>query len=247
MIIPYNLTINLDKPSVTNHVVIRQGEANGRRLFLHIISNNKVMDVKKIFHVSVKAAKPDETIIHDQAKIEDGKIYYDLIEQIATTTGEVEMEVELIGANDTYLSSFPVYITVKRNVYDVDALVSQDELRGIRAYVSAAYNVLQETKAVDEKFGAVYGTAKEVTEKLSATMEEYLEFMDDLEKKLEEGYFNGERGPAGENGSDGIIVEGAGIMGFQIKDGNLLCHYFESEPPMMMDDDGNLIYVVEEA
>lgn len=246
MIVPYNLTINLDKPSVVNHVVIRQGEANGRRLYFNVISNNKRLPAEEIFHVSVKATKPDGKIIHDQAVIAEGKIYYDLIEQIGTVAGEVEVEIELIGASGVYLSSFPVYITVQRYVYDVDALVSESELKGIRAYVSAAYNVLLDTKEVERKFAAAYNDTKEVGERLKFTIMECVELMKDIENKMNEGHFNGECGPAGENGADAIVVEGAGIMGFQIIDGNLICYYFESEPPMVIDEDGNLIYMWED-
>lgn len=246
MIIPYNLSINLDKPHMTNTVVIRQGEGKGRRLYFNVISNGKRLPVEEVLYASVKATKPDGKIIHARAEIEDEKIYYDLSEQMSAAVGEVEIEVELIGADGAYISTFPVYITVQPNVYDVEALVSRDDLQGIRAYVSAAYNVLLDAKEIERKFAITYSDAKEVGERLKTTITECVGIMNDIENKLAEGYFNGECGPAGENGADAIVVEGTGIMGFQIIDGNLICYYFESEPPMVIDEDGNLIYMWED-
>ena len=61
---------------------------------------------------------------------------------------------------------------------------------------------------------------------------------------MADGYFNGAPGKQGERGSDAIVAEGAGILAFQILDGNLMCYYYQQDPPPMeINGDGELVYL----
>ena len=242
----HNLTINLDKPTLYNNIVIKQGDRRSRRLVFNIISNNKRMKASDIYSVAVKVARNDEAIIHGVAVIEGEKIYYDIEEELTSAVGEMEMELEIIGPEGSLLYSPTQYITVKSTVYNTNALVTERDLGGIQAYVSAAYSILQEVKLITGEFDLTYGTLEEVTQELEEAKEDYVTFLTDLEKKLQEGYFNGERGPQGENGADAVVTEGAGIIGFQIKDGNLICYYYEADPPpLSINGEGCLVYEME--
>lgn len=243
----HNLTINLDKPTLYNNIVIKQGDRRSRRLVFNIISNNKRMKASDIYSIAVKVARSDEAIIHGVAIIEDEKIYYDIEEELTSAVGEMEMELEIIGPEGSLLYSPTQYITVKSTVYDTNALVTETQMGGIQAYVSAAYAVLKETQLINSQFGMVYGTFDELLEEMETSKYDYVTFLETLKKKVEEGYFNGERGPKGEDGENAVVADGFGIIGFQIVDGNLICYYYnDNPPPFEIDDNGQLVYRMEE-
>lgn len=243
----HNLTINLDKPTLYNNIVIKQGDRRSRRLVFNIISNNKRMKASDIYSIAVKVARNDEAIIHGVAIIEDEKIYYDIEEELTSAVGEMEMELEIIGPEGSLLYSPTQYITVKSTVYDTNALVTETQMGGIQAYVSAAYAVLKETQLINSQFGMVYGTFDELLEEMETSKYDYVTFLETLKKKVEEGYFNGERGSKGEDGENAVVADGFGIIGFQIVDGNLICYYYnDNPPPFEINDNGQLVYRMEE-
>lgn len=224
MIKPYNLIINLDKPTLVNSVIIKKGDHKSRRLIFNIISNNKCIDLNEVYSISIKATKPDNTIVYDEVKIENGKVYYDLIEQITAAVGEVECELEIIGAEESAINSPSFYLTVQDNVYDLSKIASEDVLLAQRAYVSAAYEVLCRTEEIQGNFEMTHGTMEEVLAELESSKAEYVTYIDELKKMVADGYFNGQRGAQGEKGADAVIIEASGIIGFQIEDGNLMCY-----------------------
>lgn len=246
LIKPYNLTINLDKPTLINTIVIKKGDHKSRRLIFNIISNNECIAMDDIYSIAIKAIKPDDKVIYDDVVIENGKAYYDLIEQFTASVGEVECELEIIGTQGGVLNSPSFYLTVQDNVYDANKIISENILLGLQTYVAAAYDALREVQEIHNEFGISYGTLETVLKQLEDAKGEYVTYLATLEKKVEEGYFNGERGAQGEDGANAVVVEGTGIIGFQIVEGNLMCYYYNDEaPPLAINDDGHLIYDME--
>lgn len=221
---PYNLTINLDKPTLMNNVIVKRGDYKSRRLVFNIISNGKVVNPDEIYSVAIKATKPDKTIVHDEVKKEDGKVFYDLIEQMTAVVGEVECELEIYGYGGEMLSSPTFYLTVQENVYSTEQIVSEDVLLGLRAYVSTAYRIMEQTQGICDNFAEVHGSAEEIIEQLETSKEEYVAYIEELKRKVEKGEFKGEDGAPGKDGANGVIVEAKGIIGFQIEDGDLMCY-----------------------
>lgn len=221
---PYNLTINLDKPTLMNNVIIKRGDHKSRRLIFNIISNGKCVDAKEIYSVAIKATKPDETIIHDEVMIEDGKMYYDLNEQVTAVVGEVECELEIFGTEGQMLSSPNFYLTIQDNVYMTEKIASEDLTLGIKAYVTAAYEVMERTQQIYGEFEMTHGSMGEVLKQLEYAKAEYVTYIDTLKKMVTDGYFNGPKGAQGEKGADAVVIQSEGIVGFQIEDGCLMCY-----------------------
>ena len=243
----HNLTINLDKPTIYNNVIIKMGDNRSRRLVFNIISNNQRVSPEDVDVIAIKAVHQQGTILHDTLKKENGKFYYDLEEDFATAEGESEIELEIISSGGSVLYSPTQYVTIKNGIYDTEKLVSENNIKGIQAYVSAAYDILRTVRDIENRFGITYGTFEEIIKELEASKGDYVTFLENLKKKVEEGYFNGAQGRPGENGADAVVAEGFGIIGFQIVDGNLHCYYFDQDPPPMeMDSRGHLIYRMED-
>lgn len=218
---PYNLTINLDKPTLMNNVIVKRGDHKGKRLIFNIISNGKAVSADEIYSIAIKATKPDGTIVHDEVKKEDGKVYYDLIEQITAVAGEVECELEIYGYEGEILNSPTFYLTIQREVYSTEQFVSEDILQGLRAYVSAAGRIMDQAQEIRREFENANASAEEIIEQLESVKNEYVTYIDELKEQVSEGKFKGDRG---ENGANGVIVELKGNVGFEIEDGCLMCY-----------------------
>lgn len=242
MLKTYNITLNLDKPTNTTNIIVKRKDDMSRRLIFHIMSNNQSVGADEIESISVKAIKPDGTVVYDEVRIEDDRIYYDLIEQFTAVAGEVECELEIYGKEKGVLCSPNFYLTVQANVYDTDTIVSKNILQGLQNYVSAAYDALRQTQEMSDAFQLSYGTLEEIQEELEGVRETYVTYIDTLKKRVADGEFNGERGLQGEKGADAVLTEAVGLIGFQIVEGQLICYYYDDVPPLEIDDDGHLIY-----
>lgn len=237
--ITYNITLNMDKPTNITNIIVKQKDDKSRRLIFNILSNGKrMMDFES---ACIKANKPDGKVVYDEVSMEE-TMHYDLIEQFTSTAGEVECELELYGKNGQKISTPSFYLTVQRNVYDTDNFVSENVLSGLQAYVTSAHEALRQAQEIALKFEMSHGTLEEVLEEMEGTKETYVTYIEKLQEKVNEGYFNGERGPKGEDGANAVITEGSGIMGFQIVDGKLLCYYYNEIPPLEINEKGHLIY-----
>ena len=243
MRIPYNITVNLDKPGSFTNIILKQGDEKSRRFIFHLISNGKVFDAQNAFSCSLKVTKPDETFIFDTLERHENLFYYDVIPQMTVVEGESICELELIGFEGEVLHSFSIFITVIKNTFDEEKLLSESDLRGFKTYMTHTHKMYQATQEIKTAFDLKYGSIEEIESELANLKENYVVYFEDIRKKALNGYFNGEQGPQGPSGADAILSEVHGIIGFQIIDGELLCYYYDDDiPPFLIDDDGNLIY-----
>lgn len=234
----YNITLDLDRPTRIVNIIIKRKDHKSRKLVFSIMSNNACVKPEDIESITIKAMKPDGTVVYDE--VED--MSYEVIEQLTSAAGEVECELEIFGKDGSVMYSPNFYLTVQDNVYDTEKIVSENYLQGLQAYVTSAHEALRQAQEIATEFGLSYGTMEELTELLESSKEKYITYMDELQQKVEDGYFNGKDGAQGENGANAVVTEGLGIMGFQIVDGNLKCYYYDDLPPLELDGNGHLIY-----
>lgn len=241
MKVKYNITVNLDKPNISE-IVVKQNDSRSRVLYFHLLAAGKVYPIENIYTGTIKAIKPDGKIVYDVLDIENGQISYTIPVQMTNITGEVSCEIQLLGKEDEYISSFPFYLVVNHITFDEMELISKDYLEGFHSYLTLIYKMYQEILKIEDEFNLDYGTLEEFTRELEGIKQQYVTYIAELQQKVEEGYFNGSRGPQGERGADGIIAEADGIIAFQIVDGDLICYYYSQEaPPMEINQYGELI------
>lgn len=234
----YNITLDLDRPTRTVNIVMKRKDHRSRKIVFNIMSNNACVDPGNIESITIKAMKPDGTVVYDEVE----NMSYEVIKQLTAAAGEVECELEIFDKNGGVMYSPNFYLTIQDNVYDTEKIVSENYLQGLQAYVASAHEALKQAQEIATEFGLSYGTMEELTDLLESSKEKYVTYMDELQQKVEDGYFNGNDGAKGENGADAIVTEGVGIMGFQIIDGNLKCYYYNDLPPLEINESGHLIY-----
>ena len=241
--VKYNITVNLDrKQNVT--LVVKKKDHRSRKIYFNLMSGGKAFDVNSIYAGSVKAIKADGKIVFDGLEIKDGKIYYEIPEQMTNVVGEVEFETEFFGSEDEVITSFQMLIVVENNTFDEETLISEDYIEGFRGYMNTVQNIYMKILADLNNIEMMYGSFEEIQGDLEAAKQEYVTYMTDLQEKVKNGYFNGARGPRGEDGNSAIIAEETGIIAFQIEDGNLVCYYYDTTPPPIeIDDTGHLAYI----
>ena len=244
MEVKYNLTVNLDKQDASNTIRMKQGDKNARVLYFHLMASGKPFPMEPVYAGSIKAIKSDGKVVFDTIAIEAGKVYYKIPDAMTDTVGEVACEIQLLSEDDSYLTSFPFYLTILKNIYDESVYMDENYTEGFRAYMTMTYRMYQDVKAIMDKFDMNYGSLEAFSREMEEVRAQYDKYLEELKGKVADGYFNGAPGKQGERGSDAIVAEGAGILAFQILDGNLMCYYYQQDPPPMeINGDGELVYL----
>ena len=240
--VKYNITVNLDRKQNVM-LVVKKKDHRARKIYFNLVSAGKAFDVNTIYAGSVKAIKPDDKIVFDSLEIKDGKIFYEIPEQMTNVVGVVTFETEFFGSEDEVITSFQMVLEVENNTFDEEDLISEDYIVGFKGYMDTVRNMYLRVLENLNNIEMMYGNFDEIQGDLEAAKQEYVTYMEDLQEKVKNGYFNGARGPKGEDGESAIIAESAGIMAWQIEDGNLMCYYYDSDPPpLTIDGNGCLVY-----
>lgn len=243
MEVKYNLTVNLDRQEASNTIRMKQGDKDARVLYFHLMAAGRPFPVETVYAGSIKAIKSDGKVVFDTVSVENEKVFYKVPDAMTDTVGEVVCEIQLLAEDDSFLTSFPFYITVLRNTYDESVYMSEDYTDGFKTYMTLTYKLYKDVKEIANKFDINYGNLEEFTRNMEEIRKRYDEYLEELKEKVADGYFNGAPGKQGEKGADAVVAEGAGIIAFQVLDGDLVCFYYaEDPPPLEINDDGELVY-----
>lgn len=254
MNLSYKVLIDLTKPLRTNTVVIKQNNTRSIDLDVFIQSGGQVFDMTDVMAVSVRAVNENQNIIYDDATIvqdENGnntnEVVYSLPDAILKSTGRTTMEFEVISNLAETIASFDIYVEIQSILFNEDDLLTADEITGFRIYMARALAAMNKSEAISNAFNILYGSTEEVLDKLAEEYDFYLEYIQNLQDRVDRGEFTGARGPQGENGADAVVTDSGFVYGMQIVNGELVLYYDGEAPGYSIDDDGNLVIDIEEA
>ncbi len=230
-------------------VELKKGGGNAYTLEMMLVSGGGVLDMSDIYTATIKAVKPDESIVYADAEIvkdENGnntnKVVYVLSEAALSVTGKSIYEVMLMDSNGTTVNSFDFYVNVINQLYDENDLYDVSDVSGVRAYMARALRAAQTAEELENTFNFLYGSTEQVIAELNGEIDKYEEYFKELQERVDSGAFTGARGPQGENGHDAVVADATMIIGLQILDGDLICYYVGNEvPPVSINDDGELV------
>lgn len=239
----YDLLIDLEYPERSNNIIVKRNDNNSRIFKFRVTEGGKPFDMSKVTIASLRATRPDHTFVFADVDIDGDVLTYRMSENLCNVTGKVTCEVSLYTENQEEISSFEFYILVENLLFDENDFLSQNDLSGFKSYLSRAQLAAASAEGVMNAFVIGSASVDQILAQFKDEYELYQEYLEGLEKKVQSGYFNGERGPQGENGKDAVLLEGYGIVGFEIKNGHLLLHYVgEEAPDFELDERGHLIY-----
>ena len=244
----HKLIIDLQNNARTNTIEVKKGGTNAYTLEMRITSGGHAFDMSDVYTATVKAVKPDESIIYADADIvkdEEGNninvVRYRLSEAALAVTGKSTYEIELMDSGGITVNSFDFYVNVIPELYNEEDLYDVSDVSGVRSYMARALAAAERSEEVENTFNVLHGSAQEILNMLAGEYDKYEGALEDLQHMVDSGAFDGARGPQGENGADAVIGEGTQVIAFQIVDGELICYYYGDEiPPVSMNDDGEL-------
>lgn len=239
MKIVYRMVLDLQHPNRQNIAEIKQKDYQGHLLEMTLLNNGVPMDMSDVAAATLKGIYDgtdfiiytDATIRKDEEGNNTNVVEYEIGKTIIDTSGRYTFELELLGEDHTVVSSFEFYIVIRNTLYDEDDYLSESDLSGFRSYMLRTFNAAKEAENVEQKFEIAYGTVEEAVNKLNETEEHYAHMLEDLEEKVETGYFIGPAGPQGENGHDAIVTDLSGLVAFEIKGKDLFMQYGAIDPP----------------
>jgi len=243
-----NMILDLSTNSRKSTVEIKQTDRSTRTLRMTLLDGNKPIDMSDVRTATIKGIKPDETIVYAAAEIEKDAednnknvVLYTMSDHVTEASGKITCELQLVTGAGEIIQSFDFYIDVINQLYDEDDILSESDLSGFKAYMIRTLNAALITERTKNAFEDTYGTIATIKEELEQEITDCQAFLDEVQYLLDTGAFIGSRGPQGENGSNGIIVEGAQVIAFEIVDDELVCYYEGDEAPAIeMNDDGEL-------
>lgn len=253
MNVVYKIILDVQHPTRTNRIAIKQRDHKSRTLQFTLLNNGAALDMTSVLYATIKGVKPDgESVIYADAEIaqEDGVntnvVKYVIDDSFVETAGRYTMELQLLDSESTVLSSFEFYIEIQNQLYDEDDYVTESDLSGFRSYMIRNLNATEKSESIENKFESAYGSIESVVNDLTEIKEEYADMMADLEEKVDTGYFIGARGPQGENGADAVVTELEGLFALQIVGADLVLQYGSTAPPALAIVGDELVWTWEE-
>ena len=240
-----NIILDLSTNNRKSIAELKQTDRSTRTLRFTLLDGNKPLDMSDVL---IKGIKPDETVVYAAAEIEKDEegnnknvVNYTISDHVTEASGEITCELQLVTGAGEIIQSFDFYIDVINQLYDEDDILSESDLSGFKAYMIRTLNAALITERTKNAFEDTYGTISTIAESLEQEITDCQAFLEELQRLLDTGAFIGPRGPQGENGTNGVIVEGSQVVAFDIVDDELVCYYVgEEEPDIEMNDDGEL-------
>lgn len=249
------IIVDFMRQSKTNSLEIKQGNELAMGILFVLMYDGKPFDMSDVELATVKGIAPNKSIIYLDAEIredEEGNksnvILFSLPVSMTGLTGQYVYEISLMDENGGTLTSFDFYVYIRSQLYDESDVWAEGDISAVRSYLARALRAAKSAENIEKSFEIAYGTISEISEALQSELEEYISYLDYLQRRVDNGEFNGARGPQGENGADAVVSEAGFLYGCQIVDGSLVIYYSNSEstPPFYINDDGALCIDVEE-
>lgn len=254
MNVVYKIVLDVQRPTRTNRIVIKQKDHKSRTLQMTLLNGGSALDMTNVLFATVKGIMPDEeSVIYADAVIktdDDGAntnvVEYAIDDSFVETAGRYTMELQLLDSESAVLSSFEFYIEIQNQLYDEDDYVTESDLSGFRSYMVRSLNAAQKSESIEQRFAIGYGTIEDVANELKAIEENYQALLEDIEHKVETGYFVGAQGPQGENGHDAVVSDLQSLFAFQIVGADLVMQYGVMSPPDLEIVGADLVWTWEE-
>lgn len=179
------ITVDLARKGNTRLIFATQNDQNSRKIVIHLTNAGIPYPVPKTATATVNFARPDGESGAFKANVEsDGSVSIILSIWPLTVVGEVACSVSLFDGEEKRLTSSTFYLDVVSAVYSGEGIVEDEN-----------YSILTDLISEVSDFKEAEADLKEATKRADAMIDEF-------EKKLAAGDFNGEDGKTPERGVD---------------------------------------------
>ena len=164
----YRLSLDIHETESGLSLRAKKGDTI-RKIYVTLMDGGVPYRITPDCTAAFTARKPDNTILFNDAVIENNAIVYELTPQTTATAGQVRCEVRLYGGDGRLITSPRFFLDVDDTVFtEGDEVVSEDE-----------YTILED--AIDEVHQAVADAKAEVDQ-----------VVEDFQKRVDSGEFTDE-------------------------------------------------------
>ena len=153
----YNyLNIDLDK-KIHTKLKAKQGDSKSRYILVNLISNSTYYDLSDCA-VKIYGIKKDKTIFFNHATVtnaKQGQFEIELTTQALAVTGQIEIQILILGTNEEKLTTFSFFIEVEKTIIDDAAIESTNEFTALTEALSSVQNIDNRFREVDEQFNTI--------------------------------------------------------------------------------------------
>ena len=116
---------------------VKKGDTNSRKLYITLMENGFPYEISDECYAVFTATKNDGKVLYNDCVIDDDTIIYELTPQTTASSGVMDCEIQLYGADDALLTSPRFLIVVDETVYDTETeIVSTDEYKALLELIS---------------------------------------------------------------------------------------------------------------
>lgn len=130
----YNyLDIDLDSSKIYRKLSAMQGDIKSRYILVNLYSNNLAYDLTNC-NVKIYGIKKDTTVFFNNAVIIDalkGQFEIELTNQALAVSGELKIQILILGATGEKLTSSAFFINVGESIVDENAIESTNEFNAL--------------------------------------------------------------------------------------------------------------------
>lgn len=144
--VKYRITLDLHSISSPVILPVRQSD-NGREIRFTLMESGKTYDISGCT-ASLRAVKPDGTVLYNDCPIISNAIIYQLTSQTVAAVGQVECEITLVGMDGRQITAPRFVLAVADTVYGDDVVESQDEFTQLQTAIANTNNLNISTSRV---------------------------------------------------------------------------------------------------
>lgn len=154
----------LDVQDINSAVTVyaKRGDT-GRKIIISLSNGGFPYNIADDCYAVMTAKKPDGNILYNHCHINGDTIEYEITEQTTAAVGTLLCELKLYGSNDSLITSAKFRIVVDGTIYSDGRVESESEFSSLTHLVSQA----------------------------NTTISEASDLVDDIQKRLDNGEFNG--------------------------------------------------------
>lgn len=132
------IKLDLAKDKIRTSVSMRRGDTLSRAFHITLLNSGQVYEIPDGAIAALVATKPDGKTVYGDCVISGNEIIYHVSNQMVTTVGDVECQIELAGSDGALLPS-PVFILrVYDKLLNEEVLESSNEYKALQSYCARA-------------------------------------------------------------------------------------------------------------
>jgi len=266
MEVVHQIIVDLKDNSRTHTIEVRKGSVNAVKMRCTLINGGVPVDMSDVLTATVQGVKPSGAIIYADADIEKDEegnninvVSYVFSNIALAETGHSTYSIELMSSLAQLIYSFDIYVDVLNQLYDEADLWGENDLSAMRSYMTRTLNAAQTSEELKASLIAAIGNVDEVINNMKAELQEYEDYLIELQDMVDDGAFDGapgpqgpqgEKGEKGDPGESGVTIPVEGLVSLSVTPEGDLYAYSAGESvetPFVYDSDtGNLYYETEE-